>query len=85
MLTHMRTTIEVPDAMFEKVKRLAARRKVTLREVVLEGLRLVLETEPRAPRFRLRDAAFGEGGLVHGLEETDWARLRELAYEGRGG
>jgi hypothetical protein len=33
----------------------------------------------------LRDASYGEGGLVGGLAETDWDRIRELCYQGRGG
>jgi hypothetical protein len=73
------------DALFAKVKRLANERGTTMREMVEEGLNLVLEKRPRRARFRLRDASFGSGGLAPGVDETDWDKIRELTYEGRGG
>ena len=86
MLRHMRTSIDVPDALLNKARKVARERGGTLRELVIEGLRAVLERQARAPRFRLRDASFfGKGGLVEGLDETDWERIRDLSYEGRGG
>jgi hypothetical protein len=85
MLRHMRTSIDIPDALLVRARRLAESRGTTLREVVLDGLRAVVEQGTRRPApFRLRDAAFGEGGLAEGLDETDWDRIRDLAYEGRG-
>lgn len=85
MLWHMRTSIDIPDALLARARRLAEARGTTLREVVLDGLRAVVEQSPRkASSFRLRDASFGDGGLVEGLQEGDWERIRDLAYEGRG-
>jgi hypothetical protein len=81
----MRTSIDMPDALLAKAKLVARRRGTTLRELVIEGLHAVVDRQARAPRFQLRDASFGKGGLVEGLDETDWDRLRELSYEGRGG
>ncbi|MFZ5469360.1 MAG: type II toxin-antitoxin system VapB family antitoxin [Myxococcota bacterium] len=78
----MRTTIELPDSLFAKAKKLARERGVPLRELVEEGLRRVVEERPA--RFRLEDASFRGDGLVEGLDETDWDRIRDLAYEGRG-
>ena len=84
----MRTSIDLPDAVLTKAKEVARRRGTTLRELVIEGLHAVLDKQVRAPRFQLRDASYGQDGkdgLVEGLEETDWDRIRDLAYEGRGG
>jgi hypothetical protein len=81
----MRTTIDLPDALFAKAKRAARARNTTLRTLVIEGLRLVTAREATPARFRLPDASFGDGGLVDGLAETDWERIRDLAYEGRTG
>jgi len=82
----MRTSIDIPDGLFARAKRLAHERKTTLRELAIEGLEAVLDRHRRSePKFRLRDASFGEGGLAEGLNETDWERIRDLAYEGRGG
>ena len=52
MGTHMKTTIELSDALLEAAKRLAQSRGTTLRAVVEEGLRLpwnVRRIEPVAP------------------------------------
>jgi hypothetical protein len=82
----MRTTIEMPDSLLKKAKKLASEHGTTLREVVIEGVRLMLERHRKEPsRFALRDASFGHGGLAEGIVETDWEKIRELAYEGRGG
>ena len=85
MLAHMRTTLDLPDALFAKAKRTARERGTTLRTLVIEGLRLVTERGGKRERFQLPDASFGDGGLVDGLSETDWERIRDLAYEGRNG
>jgi len=53
----MRTTVDVPDDVYRSVKVLAAERGTTVRELVLEGLEIVMRTrqtpgkssEPAAP------------------------------------
>ena len=85
MLGHMRTTVDLPKALFAKAKRAARERGTTLRTLVIEGLRLVTERKGGARRFRLPDASFGPDGLVDGLAETDWERIRDLSYERRTG
>jgi hypothetical protein len=85
MLTHMRTTLDLPDPLFRQAKKLAARRGIPFRALVAEALRRVLKEQPRAASFALPDRATGRGGLVAGLDWTDWERIRDLAYEGHGG
>lgn len=41
----MRTTIDLPDAIFEQTKITAARRRTTLRNLVVQGLESVLREE----------------------------------------
>ena len=48
----MKMTVEVPDELYRRAKAEAALRGRKLRDVVKEGLRLVLET-PRKTRRRL--------------------------------
>jgi hypothetical protein len=38
----MRTTVDIPDEMFRKVKVMAAEQGSTVRELVLEGLEMVM-------------------------------------------
>jgi len=46
----MKTTIEVPDELYRRAKAEAALRGRKLRDLVEEGLRLVLEAPRRTPR-----------------------------------
>jgi Arc/MetJ family transcription regulator len=82
MGTHMKTTIEISDALLADAKRVAARDGVTLRALVEQGLRRVLEEQRRSSRpFKLRKASVKGRGLKPGVHPS---KFRELAYEGRG-
>lgn len=83
MHRHMRTTIELSEALLKRVKKLAQRRGTTLRALIEEGLRRILD-EPPAEPYRLPDLSYGEGGLADGLDASDWDRIRDLSYESRG-
>jgi hypothetical protein len=47
-MRHMRTTVDIPDELFRRAKSEAALRGRKLKDLVEEGLRLVLEKE-KAP------------------------------------
>ena len=85
MGTHMKTTIEISDAILAEAKLLAAQQDTTVRALVESGLRRVLaERKARAKPFRLRPASFKGKGLSPDLQGQGWARLRDMAYEDRG-
>ncbi|MGA2752580.1 MAG: hypothetical protein ABSE53_02345 [Terracidiphilus sp.] len=44
----MRTTVDMPDETYREVKVMAAEQGVTVRELVLEGLEMVLRTRKPA-------------------------------------
>lgn len=83
MGTHMKTTIELPDALLSAAKALAAERGTTLRAMVEEGLRRVLQEEERRA-FCLRDASFEGRGLQPEFLDAGWDDLRRATYSGRG-
>jgi hypothetical protein len=83
MVSHMKTTIEIADALGEAARKAAEREGTTLRALVEEGLRAVLDERARARRFKLRDASYKGKGLNPTLAQAGWERIRELAYEGR--
>jgi hypothetical protein len=86
MGTHMKTTVEISPALLAAAKKRAAGRGTTLRALIEEGLRRVLDEEQTARRgFRLRDASVRGKGLQPGVREGDWEQLAELIYQGRGG
>ena len=57
MVIHMKTTLNISDATMRKVKREAARRRITMSELVESALRAILEQEqgeidlPPLPEF----------------------------------
>jgi hypothetical protein len=85
MLTHMKTTVDIGDALLDSARKVAERRGVTLRALIEEGLRhVVLKAGARGPRFTLRDASFKGDGLDPTFADGDWGRIREAVYKGRG-
>jgi hypothetical protein len=81
----MKTTIDLSDALLEAAKRHAKARGTTLRAVVEEGLRAILEREASVGTFCLRDASVDGRGLRPEVREGGWERIAELVYEGQGG
>jgi hypothetical protein len=82
----MKTTLEISDPLLREARKVAARDRTTLRALVEQGLRhVVAEKQRRQPAFRLRKASFKGRGLRPELRDAEWSRLRELAYEDRGG
>lgn len=84
MVTRMKTTVEISDALADEAKAVARREKTTLRALIEAGLRHVVRDRRRKARFRLRDASFRGKGLQPGFQDGDWQRIRGAAYEGRG-
>lgn len=81
----MKTTIEVSDALFDDLKRTAAEHHRTMRSLVEEGLRLVLDEYRGRGRSRgLRDARYGAGGMTPKFEGQGWDAVRDAIYQGRG-
>jgi hypothetical protein len=81
----MKTTVEIPDPLVEEAKAVARRDKTTLRALIETGLRHVLRERRRRTRFQLREVNFGGRGLRAEFREGGWERIRQAAYEGRGG
>lgn len=84
MGTHMKTTVEISDALLDQARKVAERRGVTLRTILEEGLRVVVKSATPRPRFRLREASFGGHGLDPAFDGADWQQMRDAAYKGRG-
>jgi len=79
MVSHMKTTIEISDAILERTKALAAREGTTVRALVEDGLRQVLRMR-RAGQFRLRDASVDGNGLTPEFQNAGWDKLRDAVY-----
>ncbi len=79
MGTHMKTTIEIAEGLLTEARARAQREGTTLRALVEEGLRRVLQERPAEEEpFEL--LAYGQGGLKSGVEWKDVTRLSEEEY-----
>ncbi len=77
----MKTTIDIPDALLDEVRRVASREGTSVKTLVEQGLRQVISERNRHRPFRLRKASFKGRGLGAEAKRAGWKRLRELAYE----
>jgi hypothetical protein len=84
MVSHMKTTIDIAEPLLSQAKQVAAAEGVTLRELVEDGLRRVLEERERRVTFRLRRASFRGQGLQPDVAAGSWEDLCDFAYKDRG-
>jgi hypothetical protein len=82
---NMKTTLDLPDPLLREARKIAVRERTTLRALVEQGLRKIISERKAVRPFRLRKVTFKGQGLVPELRDADWDKIRDLAYEGRGG
>ena len=76
----MKITVEVSDAILERARRIAQHRGRSVRSLVEEGLRLVLDAEGPARPYRMEDRSVGVKGAPNPLESMSWQDLRAEIY-----
>jgi hypothetical protein len=81
----MKTTVEIPDTLLGEARKVAVKQHTTLRELIIEGLRRALAARRHSGGFKLREATFRGDGLQPEVADAGWERIRQMAYEGRGG
>lgn len=81
----MKTTIQIPDSLFEEARKLAHQEQTTLKALVEQGLRRIIQDRKQRGEFHLRKATFKGSGLQPPLVGSTWEQIRQLSYEGRGG
>ena len=79
----MKTTIEIQDELIRRAKRHAKRTGRSLRAMVEEGLRHVLNDTSRSKRYELPDYSVGDPSAPDPLGTWSWQDLREEIYEER--
>lgn len=90
--------MEISDPLLRRIRKIAARERVTLRSLIERGLRqAVSEADQQelsrrvdnapAPKnpFKLRNVSFKGNGLRPELRDAPWSKIRDMIYEGRGG
>lgn len=80
----MKTTIDIAGNILDRGKELARREKTTLRDLVEQGLEMVLEARSQKPRARVRPVTVGGKGLTPEYRAGGWFKIRDAVYKGRG-
>lgn len=78
----MKTTINLPDGLWESARRYARQHNTTVTALIQEGLHKVLEERAQSSNFELPDCSWGEGGLTPEFQGRGWDDLRDAAYSG---
>ena len=81
----MKTTVDISDSLLKEAKKIAAKKKTSVRSLIEQGLRQTIEKYKEPQTFRLRKATFKGKGLHPSVEEYSWEKVRDLVYEGHGG
>ena len=81
----MKTTVHIPDTILEEARRIAALEHTTVKALVEEGLRRIIDDRKKKKTFRLRKATFKGNGLQADIAGASWEKIREISYEERGG
>lgn len=83
MVSHMKTTVDISDALLTEARRTARRKGTTLKALIEQGLRTVLDEEADRPAFALRDVSVTGDGLQRDVRGAGWDEIRDLAYGDR--
>lgn len=79
MVSHMKTTIELPEELLIAAKKKAAESRTTLRKIFERGLRRELAEPLKAVAKRTRPIRWVvvKGGLPPGLDVSDRAKMHD--------
>jgi len=80
----MKTTVEIPDSLLKRARKIAVRDGTTIRTLIEESLRRVLDEREQTRGFKLRHVTFGGEGLHPDLQGSSWSDVLDLSYRGRG-
>jgi len=81
----MKTTVEISDELLLKAKKLAVKRRTTLRSIIEQGLRNTLKEQRDGESHTLVDMSVDGEGLQPEFRDSSWSDIRKETYEGRGG
>jgi hypothetical protein len=80
----MKTTIDMPNSLFQRTKAMARNRHVTMRELITEGLLHVLEQKGADAPRQITPVTFRGEGISPEFSKAAWREIRDAIYEDRG-
>lgn len=82
MVNHMKTTVNLPDALLDEARDTARRRGTTVTSLIESGLRVAIsEQEGPSSPFTLDDASVDGNGLSTEFRTASWELLRAVSYD----
>lgn len=85
MVVRVKTTVDIAETLLREAKLIAAREGTTLKALVEEGMRHVVDERQRQKTgFRLRDVRYGDSVGAPGIDPNDWMSIKHLV-RGAGG
>lgn len=82
MVNHMKTTVNLPDALLDEARDTARRRGTTVTSLIESGLRVAIsEQEGQPSPFTLHDASVDGTGLSTEFQDAGWELLRAVSYD----
>jgi len=80
----MKTTIDIADSLLARSRTIAQHENVTFRQMVEEGLAVVIARHEKPQRVHIRPVTTKGHGLSPEFRNSGWTVLRNAAYEGHG-
>ena len=81
----MKTTVDIADPLFRQAKAAAEESGATMRQLIEDGLRTVLDKRKMAgKKFRLGKLPTQGGGLRTDFEHADWQQILDESYRDHG-
>jgi len=84
MGTHIKTTVDISDDLLKRSKRFAHQENRTLRELIEEGLDLVLLRGEKKPATAAKLPTSGGDGLTAEFAGAGWEKFRDEIYRSHG-
>lgn len=81
MVSHMKTTVELPNELMREAQEVARQERTTLKELMETGLRCVLSQRSSGEAFVLEDASVGGNGVQPEFRGAGWDKVRDALYE----
>lgn len=81
----MKTTVNISDSLHEEARKIAAGENSSIKALIEEGLRKIIDERKQHGDFKLRKATFKGNGLLADMAGASWNEIRDKIYVGRGG
>lgn len=80
----MKTTIDIADNIMMRSRELARKEKSTFRDLVEEGLLMVIDRRSKTEAVHVKPVTVKGRGLTDAFQNASWQQIRQASYEGHG-